>query len=362
MENETVTARSIGYTYMINSSTFAKRYKDTLSNYEGWNQKEHAADWILLPQNAGTEYGIDETSLQGELYTILHNKDGHGGKGSVVAVVKGTNPCDVLKVLMQLPGSERNKVKSVTMDLSDSMRAIVKGAFPKAMAIRDCFHVVRRGGEACEEIRLRLKRDAVRKLKKEKAEFRKRLERLAAQRKAYRERMRAKHGTNWRKSKRGKKPQRLNTRFIPSRLDNGETLVEALTRCSKQLTMSRDKWSKPQERRVKILFSLYPKLEEAYNLINSLRAIFRNDQLDKESAKVKFKKWYDKVAECTLREVKSVRDTIKFYEDEILNYFIERQTNASAESLNSKIKCFRAQVKGVSDIPFFMYRLSTVLG
>jgi len=47
---------------------------------------------------------------------------------------------------------------------------------------------------------------------------------------------------------------------------------------------------------------------------------------------------------------------------EILNYFIERQTNASAESLNSKIKCFRAQVKGVSDIPFFMYRLSTVLG
>ena len=48
--------------------------------------------------------------------------------------------------------------------------------------------------------------------------------------------------------------------------------------------------------------------------------------------------------------------------DEILNYFSKRQTNASAESLNSKIKCFRAQVKGVRDIPFFMYRLSTVLG
>ena len=63
-----------------------------------------------------------------------------------------------------------------------------------------------------------------------------------------------------------------------------------------------------------------------------------------------------------MREVKAVRDTIKHYEDEILNYFIARQTNASAESLNSKIKCFRAQVKGVSDIPFFMYRLSMVLG
>ncbi|MCI6460500.1 MAG: transposase [Prevotella sp.] len=69
-----------------------------------------------------------------------------------------------------------------------------------------------------------------------------------------------------------------------------------------------------------------------------------------------------KVAACNLREIKSVRDTIKFYEDEILNYFNGRKTNASAESLNSKIKCFRSQVKGVRDIPFFMYRLATVLG
>ena len=171
-----------------------------------------------------------------------------------------------------------------------------------------------------------------------------------------------KYGKNWKKGKRGKKPQRLNARFVPQRLENGETLVEALTRCNKQLAMSREKWSKTQKSRAKILFSLYPKLEEAYNLINSLRAIFRNKDLDKETARPKFDEWYDKVAKCTLREVKSVRDTIKFYEDEILNYFIDGQTNASSESLNSKIKCFRTQVKGVCDIPFFMYRLATVLG
>lgn len=362
MDNEPVTARSIGHTYMINSSTFAKRYKDTLSGYETWSQKDHAADWVLLPQNVGTEHGMDETSLQGELYTVIHNKEGHGRKGTVVAVVKGTNPADVLRVLMQLPEEKRNLVESVTMDLSDCMRAIAKEAFPRAMAIRDCFHVVRRGGEACEEIRLRLKKDAVRKLNKDKAGFRKHLGRLASQRKAYRERMKKKHGPGWRKGKRGKKPQRLNARFVPPRLENGETLVEALTRCSKQLAMSREKWSKTQEERAKMLFALYPKLEEAYNLINSLRAIFRNKKLDRETAKLKFEEWYGKVAACTLREVKSVRDTIKFYEEEILNYFISRQTNASAESLNSKIKCLRSQVKGVRDVPFFMYRLATILG
>lgn len=63
MDSETITARQIGYTYMISSSTFAKRYKDTLSNFETWEQKEHASEWILIPQNVGKEQGIDETSL-----------------------------------------------------------------------------------------------------------------------------------------------------------------------------------------------------------------------------------------------------------------------------------------------------------
>ena len=65
------------------------------------------------------------------------------------------------------------------------------------------------------------------------------------------------------------------------------------------------------EKRAKTLFELHPKLEEAYNLINSLRSVFRNNKLTKEAAKEKLGEWYDKVAACTLREIKSVRDTIK---------------------------------------------------
>ena len=213
MDNETITAHQIGYTYMINSSTFAKRYKDTLSDFETWEQKEHASEWILLPQNIGIDYGIDETSLQGELYTIIHNKDAHGRKGSILAVVKGTNPENVLNVLMQLPEDKRKITKSITMDLSDSMRAIAKEAFPNAIAIRDCFHVVKRGGEGCEELRLRLKREAVKEQSKKKAEFRNYLKGLAAKRKTYRERMKAKYGRKWKKSKRGKKPKRQNTQY-----------------------------------------------------------------------------------------------------------------------------------------------------
>ena len=72
--------------------------------------------------------------------------------------------------------------------------------------------------------------------------------------------------------------------------------------------------------------------------------------------------WYKKVTKSTLREIKSVKQSIQHYEDEILNYFINRDTNASAESLNSKMKAFRSCLKGIRDIPFFFYRCVTVFG
>ncbi|WP_194767396.1 transposase, partial [Tamlana sp. I1] len=42
-----------------------------------------------------------------------------------------------------------------------------------------------------------------------------------------------------------------------------------------------------------------------------------------------------------------------------LNYFINRSTNASAESFNAKIKAFRTQFRGVRNVKFFLYRLTT---
>lgn len=81
-----------------------------------------------------------------------------------------------------------------------------------------------------------------------------------------------------------------------------------------------------------------------------------------EDAKDKLHEWYKEVSSCTLREIKAARNCIKSKETEVLNYFINRSTNASAEFLNSKLKGFRAQLHGISDIPFFMYRLCMIFG
>ncbi|WP_228442972.1 transposase [Chryseobacterium nematophagum] len=43
---------------------------------------------------------------------------------------------------------------------------------------------------------------------------------------------------------------------------------------------------------------------------------------------------------------------------DILNYFDNKTTNASAESFNAKIKNLRMQLRGVKDRTFFLFRLS----
>ena len=353
-----MTARSLEPYYKINGDRLERSYKDYLSDFRQWEQKPHASDWILMEKNMGPRLSIDETSLQEDLFTILSNKDGHGRRGTVIAAVRGTKASEVIRILMQIPQEKRIEVREVTMDFSDSMYSIVSAVFPNATIVIDCFHIIKRCGDAVEEIRLRSKREAIKDQRKKQAEFRNKLEQRVKQRKYYRK----KHPRRYKGRKRGRKPIRLNERFKPEILDNGDTGVELLTRSRGLLRVSRNNWSDTQKIRAGLLFSLYPKIKEAYNLVDSLRNVFRMKTLDRVNARNRLHEWYQKVAGCSLREVKSARDAVRFKEEEVLNYFINRSTNAAAESLNSKLKRFRAQLHGVSDLPFFMYRVSLIFG
>ena len=165
MDTTPVTARSLGNTYHVDGDNLERSYKYHLSDYSTWVQKEHAGDWVLVPDNIGEHLCIDETSLQDDLFTILSNKAGHGRQGTIISMVRGTKACEVIKVLMQIPEEDRLKVKEVTLDMSESMRSIVEQVFPNALITLDCFHIIKRCLEAVEELRLRYKRDAQKKIK-----------------------------------------------------------------------------------------------------------------------------------------------------------------------------------------------------
>ena len=110
METSPVTCRTLEDFYHINGHTFEKQYKETLSGYRGWEQLSHADKWVLFPENIGKFLAIDEVALSnGELYTLVTNRDKHGKEGCLVAIVAGTKSDEVCKILDKIDEQQRER-------------------------------------------------------------------------------------------------------------------------------------------------------------------------------------------------------------------------------------------------------------
>lgn len=344
------TARSLESPYHIDGDNFERAYKDHLSGFRTWKHAAHAEHWLVFPRNMRPRVCIDEVALSdGELYTIVSNPDAHGKRGSIIAIVKGTKVEDVVESINHIFLYEREKVREVTMDFSESMRSIVKQCFPYAEIVVDRFHMQKLCCDAMQECRIAAKREAVKQENKDRKEFKQRKKQLA------------KHHKQGKKGKRGRKLKRKNEAYRPFRFDNGDTRPELLARSRYLLMTSAEKWTESQKARAEILFSEYPDIEKAYSITHSLRTRF-NKLYSWIEAKVSIENWYGMVDEFNNEAFNTVKDTIENREGEVLNYFINRSTNAFAESLNAKIKHFRAQLRGVADVPFFLFRLSNIFG
>lgn len=355
-----MTAQCVGRFFQTDGKYLGRAYKEHLSGFSDWEQKEHADEWVLLKQNMGERLSIDETMVHHDLFTFLSNKDGHCKKGTLIAAVKGTTVEDVAKHLAKLPEESRRKVKEVTMDFSDSMMGIVKKEFPQAEIVIDLFHVMQLyGKKGLDTMRMRLKRANTTEVKREEREFRKRQELRAKARKRYAKVHKPKRSKNGKRI--GRPPKRRNEKFEPKKLSNGETKADLLTHVRYPLMKSPDDWTDFQRKEMRLLFEIEPKMKTAYGLLCALRNIFSKIK-DRKKAKKALREWGKNVGKTRIREIISVRDTIMGKEEYVLNYFINRSTNASAESFNSKLKGIRAQVHGVSDLPFFMFRCATIFG
>ncbi|MCQ2333199.1 MAG: transposase [Paludibacteraceae bacterium] len=354
MDTEPITAQSLARPYRLVSDEFERAYKEHLSGFREWEKTlegQSATDVMLFPTNIGPNDSIDETSLSnGELYTIVSNKDAHGKKGALIAMVKGTKADEVAAQVRRIPLYEREKATEITMDFSESMHSIVSQSFPHATITIDRFHMQKLAIDALQELRVKYRREA------QKVDIE------ARQQHRFRnKRNKAKRQTG-KKDPRGRKPNRANEQYHPETLENGDTRLELLARSRYLLSTSADKWSASQKERARLLWKLYPDLHTAYGLVQSLRSIFNKKDHTRESAKAALAKWYNKVTEFDNDAFNTVSATIYCRKNEILNFFTNRAINASAESLNSKIKLFRTQLRGVSDVRFFLYRLKLIFG
>jgi len=258
----------------------------------------------------------------GELYTFVTNRDAHGGKGALVAAIRGTKAETVIAVLEKIHLNRRKTVREITLDLSSSMMLIARRAFPNATVTNDRFHVHKLYYDAIDDLRVSF-RWMARDIENEE---------ICRCRKA-------------------------GIPYVPFRYANGDTRKQLLARAKYILTKHASKWTKSQQWRADIIFEFYPELKKAYDLAMDLTDIF-NRKVDKDVARTALACWYDKVDRMDEGQFRSVTNTFRNHYDTILNYFINRSTNAAAESFNAKVKAFRRQFRGVTDIPFFLFRLS----
>ena len=281
MDTSPVTCRTLEDFYHVNANTLEKQYKDVLSGYRTWSEASHADKWLVFPENVGPHLAIDETSLSnGELYTIVTNRDRHGRERCLVAIVAGTKAEDVIEVLEKIPQELLDKVE-------------------------DRWEAIQEANDAMEE------------------------------------------------AKQAGEP------YNPTRYGNGDTKKELLARSRYLLFKSGEKWTPRQRERAEILFNEFPDMKKAYGLSHSLRMIFSKNTI-KDAARLAMARWYNQVEEAGFHSFNVIAATFYEHYEDILNFYVNRSSNASAESFNAKIKNFRAALRGIVDEKFFLYRLSMI--
>lgn len=230
----------------------------------------------------------------------------------------------IIEQLLKIPAKKRAKVKEITLDMANSMKTIAKKCFPKAMQVTDRFHVQRLALEALQDIRIKHRWDAI---DLENQEI--------------------------------KKARLKGQAYKPKLFSNGDTRKQLLARSRYLLYKAPSNWTKNQYERSQILFKEYPDIKTAFNLVQNLRSIF-NSTKSIEIAYTKLAHWYKDVEQSGFRAFNTIANTVTINYRSILNYFINRSTNASAESFNAKIKTFRSQFRGVKNVEFFLFRLTNI--
>jgi len=269
--------------YCVKPDKLRRHYKRHSSNFNDWEQKKHAEEYLIFNDNIGEYLSLDETSLsQGEIYTYLTNKSGKGKKKTLVACIKGTKANDISDVINKIPLEERLKVKEVTLDMARNVEAAVLKSFPNASIVTDRFHVVKLVLDAVQHLRIKLRWKAI---------------------------------------------------------DNEN---EAIKEAKEKLAKKEAKWTVNQKQRALILFREFPQLKKAYNHCMKLRNIYENTSKSKASQLLE--QWIKDTDNLEIKEFNTSANSIIYNKENILNFFHNRSTNANAESFNSKLNHYALTV------------------
>jgi len=114
---------------------------------------------------------------------------------------------------------------------------------------------------------------------------------------------------------------------------------------------------KPEELKVlRTLFSLTPKLKQAYTLQLRLTAIF-DENISKSMAQTKIKAWMKRVIQSGLTCFDDFLKTLTHWWEEITNFFLQRANSGFVEGFNNKIKVLKRRCYGLFNLTHIFQRI-----
>jgi transposase len=246
--------------------------------------------------------GLDEIALRKghrDFVTIVTSRL-KNGRMVILAVLADREKDTVVEFLRSIPQRLKKTIESACCDMYEGYTEAIREELPGVRLVIDRFHITRAYRNGLEHVR----KTELRRLKKE----------LSAQ--EY-ERLK---GSMW-----------------------------ALRKEKPDLT--------PEEHRtLGRLFRLSPDLKTAYGLQNRLTDIFE-ERISVKTAKTKIQKWMVAVAKSGLRCFDSFINTLGRWWNEILNYFVARETSGFVEGFNNRIKVLKRRCYGITNVAHLFQRI-----
>ena len=238
---------------------------------------------------------IDESAFRKRhrYHTVISAPEQH----RIVELVEGRNRYAATKALYRLPKEWKQSIQTVVVDMFWPYRQTVEEVLPHARVVADKFHVLRSVDNAAQKVRIR-------------------------------------HGRRITVAGRdGGLARQHNPRFDPK------------VWRSRWLFMRRRSKLTPEEQAgLDQLFELHPQIGVAWWLKEAFAHIYQAP--NRAEAEHRLDVWIHHIHQSELNEFTNLWRNIKRWQQPILNYFDDPQTNAYAEGITNKIKVMKRRGYG----------------
>ena len=246
--------------------------------------------------------GLDEIALKKghRNFVVIVTARLEGGRIVILGVLADRQKESVVEFLRSIPERLKKTIESACCDMYEGFSEAIREELPEVRLVIDRFHVTKSYREGADDLR----QAELKRLKHELSE----------------PEYKALKGSMWafRKEK------------------------QALTSEERQ-ALAR-------------LFRFAPDLKRAYDLQNRLTDIF-DQNLSVQTASTKIRQWIIQVAKSGLRCFDKFIDTLARWWNEIMNFFVARETSGFVEGFNNKIKVLKRRCYGLTNLAHLYQRI-----